>query len=233
MSHWRLLRARLSKPDFGSGKILLGLDFDGTLADIVERPEHAALSARTRTLLTALAGRSDIQLAILSGRALEDVKRLVDIPGVIYAGNHGLQIEGPAFNWTHPLVRQFDAEFWKDLERDIGEVPGALLEHKRLGVAIHYRAVSRRRWRGLLKRVRARLSGLRDRYRLLRGKKTLDIRPTIAWDKGRALNAIRDRLPGGWLGMFVGDDRTDEEGFQTLGPRALTVRVGRVTRSNA
>ena len=233
MSQWRLLRARLKKPDFGSSQILLGLDFDGTLADIVERPEHAALSERTRTLLTALAGRGDVRLAVLSGRALDDVKKLVGVPGIFYGGDHGLQLEGPDFKWTHPLATGLDAAFWRRLQEDLGDIPGALLERKRLGAAVHYRAVPRRYWRRLASRVRARLAGLRDRYRILRGKKTLDIRPTVSWDKGRALDAIRNRLPGGWLGIFVGDDVTDEEGFRSLGPRALTIRVGRVRETNA
>jgi trehalose 6-phosphate phosphatase len=233
VSTWKRLQDRLSKPDFAASRVLVGLDFDGTLADIVPTPEHAAMSAKTLGLLSALAARKDTTVAVISGRSLEDIRRLVPVPGVYLAGNHGLQIEGPGLSWRHPQAAAFDPAFWKTLEWEVRDIPGTLLEHKRLGVAVHYRKVPPRHVRRLSERLRVRLGGLRDRYRVLRSKKTFDIRPVVPWDKGHAFNAIRDRLPGGWLGIFIGDDKTDEEGFATLGRRALTVRVGRVESSAA
>jgi trehalose 6-phosphate phosphatase len=233
MTDWSRVRDRLGKPDFAATPILLGLDFDGTLAEIVGSPEQAFLSPATRSLLRKLAIRPDVKVAVLSGRALEDIKKRVGLPGIYYAGNHGLQIDGPGLQWTHPHVGEHDADIWRPLEDDLKGIPGVIVEHKRLGVAVHYRQVPKRYIRRLADRVRARFSGLRDRFRILRGKKTFDIRSSVPWDKGHALDAIRKRLSGGWLGVFVGDDRTDEEGFRTLGPRALTIRVGRVASSDA
>lgn len=233
MRDWTRVQDRLAKEDFLASRVLLGLDFDGTLSDIVESPEQAVLAPGTRRLLRALIARPDIRVAVLSGRALEDIKRRVGLPGVYYAGNHGLQIQGPGLDWTHPHVGELDASVWRPLEEDLKGIPGAIIEPKRLGMAIHYRKVPKRFVRRLADRVRARFATMRDRYRILRGKKTFDIRSTVPWDKGHALNAIRDRLPGGWMGIFVGDDRTDEEGFRTLGPQALTIRIGSVRTSAA
>lgn len=233
MSTWKRLRDRLAKPDFAASRVLVGLDFDGTLASIVPTPARAAMSDKTLSLLSALAARKDTTVAVISGRSLDDIRRLVPVPGVYLAGNHGLQIEGPGLSWRHPQASGFDPDFWKSLEWEVRDIPGTLLEHKRLGVAVHYRQVPPGQVRRLADRLRARLSGARDRYRVLRSKKTFDIRPAVPWDKGHAFNAIRDRLPGGWLGIFVGDDKTDEEGFATLGRRALTVRVGRVEATAA
>lgn len=233
MTDWDRVRDRLGKADFVATPILLGLDFDGTLAEIVDSPDRAFLSPATRGLLRALAIRPDVKVAVLSGRALEDIKKRVGLPGVYYAGNHGLEIAGPGVRWTHPHVGQLGADIWRPLEADLLGIPGVIVEHKRLGVAVHYRRVPKRYVRRLSDRVRARFARMRDRFRILRGKKTFDIRSALPWDKGHALDAIQSRLPGGWMGVFVGDDRTDEEGFRTLGAKALTIRVGRVSFSEA
>jgi trehalose 6-phosphate phosphatase len=233
MTDWARVKDRLAKTDFLASRVLLGLDFDGTLSDIVDSPADASLSPGTRRLLRALILKPDIKVAVLSGRALEDIKKRVGLPGVYYAGNHGLQIDGPGMRWTHPHVGELDASIWRPLQADLRDIPGVLVEQKRLGLAVHYRKVPKRYVRRLADRVRSRFAGLRDRYRILAGKKTFDIRSTVPWDKGHALEAIRRRLSGAWWGVFIGDDRTDEEGFRTLGPKALTIRVGRVNASAA
>lgn len=232
---WRRLEARLSKEDFGASRLLLGLDFDGTLAEIVDAPHKAALSSETRRLLLRLSRRPDIKVAVLSGRALADVRELVGLRGVYYAGNHGLEIHGPGMRWRHPKVEFMSGSLRTLLEKDMEAFPGALLEDKRLGLAIHYRRVPPRLLRRLGGFVRARVSRLKDRLRLLHSKKTFDLRPNVHWNKGHALDMIRKNLRGrgDWMTVFVGDDRTDEEGFRTLGMRALTIRVGAVKASAA
>lgn len=221
------------KVEFLTSRILLGLDFDGTLSEIVDSPGKAVLSSKTRRLLRALIRRPDIKIAVLSGRALKDIKERVELPGVYYAGNHGLQIEGPGLEWTHPRVGELDAAIWRSLKEDLEDIPGAIIERKGLGIAVHYRKVPKRYLRRLASRVRARFAGLRGIFRILHGKKTYDIRSAVPWNKGHALEAIRNQLTGRWMGVFIGDDRTDEEGFSTLGPRALTIRVGRASASKA
>lgn len=233
MTDWARVQDRLAKASFGARRILLGLDFDGTLSEIVDSPGKAVLSPDTRRLLRTLIRRADIKVAVLSGRALEDIKKRVGLPGVYYAGNHGLQIDGPGLRWTHPHAGELNAASWRPLEDDLEKFPGAIVERKRLGIAIHYRMVPKRYMRRLSSRVRTRFAGLRDRYRLLHGKKAYDIRPSVPWNKGHALDTIRNQLTGPWVPVFIGDDRTDEEGFLTLGSRALTIRVGRVKSSQA
>ncbi|MBI4060575.1 MAG: trehalose-phosphatase [Elusimicrobia bacterium] len=233
MTDWARVQDRLAKIDFLASPTLLGLDFDGTLSEIVDSPEKAVLSPGIRRLLRVLIRRPDIKVAVLSGRALEDIKKRVGLPGVYYAGNHGLQIDGPGLRWTHPHAGELDAASWRSLVEDLKAIPGAIVENKGLGMAVHYRKVPKRYIRRLEDRVRNRFAGLRGKFRVLRGKKTYDIRSSVPWDKGHAFDAIRNQLPDGWMGVFIGDDRTDEEGFRTLGPRALTIRVGRVNASRA
>jgi trehalose 6-phosphate phosphatase len=230
---WRRLQARLSEPDFARSRLLLALDFDGTLSEIVDTPDRAALGAGTRRLLYLLVRRPDTKVAIISGRALEDVRSRVGLPGIYYAGNHGLEIEGPGIHWAHPRAATVARSIRLDLEEDLRDFPGLLIEHKRLGFAVHYRGVPMPHHGRLRARMKIRLAGLRKRYRLLHGKKTFDFRLDVPWDKGHALRAIRRTLTGGWTSIFVGDDVTDEEAFETIGPRALTVRIGRVKGSAA
>jgi trehalose 6-phosphate phosphatase len=86
--------------------ILLILDYDGTLTPIVERPELADLPQDARRVLEALAGKQRLKLAIISGRALADLKQKVAISNIIYAGNHGLEIEGPKVSFVSPAAEE-------------------------------------------------------------------------------------------------------------------------------
>ena len=86
--------------------ILLLTDFDGTLTPIVERPELANLTENTRLVLEALARRYEFRVGVISGRALADLKDKVGIPGIIYAGNHGLEIEGPEITFVNPVAEE-------------------------------------------------------------------------------------------------------------------------------
>lgn len=233
MRDWGRVKDRLARRDLASARLLLGLDFDGTLSEIVDSPDAASLSPRTRRLLSALTMRRDVRVAVLSGRTLADIRGRVGLKGVFYAGDHGLQIEGPGLAWIHPRAEGRAPDAFARLAARLRGVPGALLERKRLGLAVHYRRVPRARLPELRKAVEACLAELGGRYRVLHSKKTYDFRSTVAWNKGHALRTIRRSLAGAWRCVFVGDDRTDEEGFATLGGRALTIRVGRVKETAA
>jgi len=230
---WPLLLERLAAPEFAGARLLVALDFDGTLSAIAPTPDEAVLEPSTRRLLGALARRPDTKVAIISGRSIEDLREKVGLSGLYYAGNHGLEIDGPGIRWAHPCAVGLDLTIREALEEQLRDIPGVLIEHKRLGVAVHYRGVHPKHHGRLRLRMRADLFDSPARYRLMRGKKTFDFRLDVPWDKGHALRAIRRTLKGAWTAVFVGDDVTDEEAFETIGPRALTVRIGRVRRSGA
>jgi trehalose 6-phosphate phosphatase len=85
-----------------TGRLVLLLDFDGTLAPIVERPELAAMPEATRDGLSRLMARPGVEVAVVSGRGLADVRERAAIPGIAYAGNHGMEIHGPGVDRIHP-----------------------------------------------------------------------------------------------------------------------------------
>lgn len=204
---------------------LVALDFDGTLSPLVRRPQAAKLPTRTRRLLLRLSRLPGVRLAFVSGRALADLSKRVRVPGAFYSGNHGLEIRGPGLAWSHPGATVPELRrAARDLRRVCELFPGTLLEDKRLTLAFHYRGMAA----GAVPALRAALRRALSPYRLeLRGgKKTFEVRPRVAWNKGDAVLKIARAANAGRRIVFVGDDRTDEDVFALLRPRGVTVKVG-------
>jgi trehalose 6-phosphate phosphatase len=198
------------------GRTLLAFDFDGTLAPIVDHPEHAGLPPRTRQLLAAVAVL--YPCAVISGRARADlVRRLRGLPLIAVAGSHGAEIHEAAL--PHTRVRAWA----RALRRGLRHLPGLHLEVKPHGVAVHYRAAEDKEQarRTILSTIVA-LDGARH----LSGNHVVEVLPAASPTKGDALAALRRRLkPRATL--YVGDDVTDEDAFACEGPGALLpVRVG-------
>ncbi|HUH12574.1 MAG TPA: trehalose-phosphatase [Longimicrobiales bacterium] len=206
-----------------AGRMLVAVDFDGTLAPIVERPEDAAPLPAGIDALRRLAARPDTDVAIVSGRGLEDARARVGLEGLYYAGNHGMEIEGPG------IARVLEAaaaqrprleRCRERLEEELAGMEGAQIEDKGLTLSIHYRRVPTPEDRdAVVRRVHATCRGTPG-VRLTAGKMVVEIRPDVAWDKGAATRFLLDTLEGA-LGrpvpaLFLGDDRTDEDAFRVL-----------------
>ncbi len=201
----------------------LFFDFDGTLSDIVNDPNTATLAPGVGEALRELAARCPV--AVLSGRDLADVSRRVGLPGIWYAGSHGFELTAP--DGTHhqndaaaaaiPVLEQAAAE----LREQLGSIPGVVVEHKRFGVATHYRNAARDRVGEAAAAVRA--AGRRHALRVTTGREVIELRPDIDWDKGKTLRWVIDHLQQTGSGpsknmtpMFLGDDITDEDAFDAV-----------------
>ena len=210
-------------------RLLVAFDFDGTLAPIVRRPEAARLAAATRAALGALAARADVRVAVVSGRALGDLRAKVGLERLTYAGNHGLELSAGTWHWTHPGLRARRRPLRRAAEAAQALcllAPGAWVEDKGATFSVHVRAVKDLRVEarlrsGLAAAVR-RAGGLAVRP----GKRVYEVRPWLAWDKGRAVELLRRRLAPGAACVYVGDDATDEDVFRRFQGRGLTVKVG-------
>jgi trehalose 6-phosphate phosphatase len=189
------------------------LDVDGTLAPIVARPEDARVPDETRAELERLRTRYAL-VACISGRPSDDARRVVGVDGLVYIGEHGLELAP-------------EAERWGPVLQDFGDRAGWPPEHKRLSVSFHYRlepdeaaAVER------LERIaeQALAEGLRPRW----GRKVLEIRPPVDADKGTAVRAL---LARGSLrcALYAGDDSTDLDAFRGLDGLECAVRVAVVS----
>src|SRR6185369_2814198 len=126
-----------------AGRVLLALDFDGTLSPIAARPEAAVLPRATASALAGLAARGDVTVAILSGRSVADIRRRLGLD-CVYAGNHGLEIEGPGISFRHPeAVLRLPALFnaCVDIDTALDGIGGAFVERKGLSCTVHFRQV--------------------------------------------------------------------------------------------
>ena len=228
---WPSVRSRLLREQ----RLLLLFDYDGTLSPIVARPGDAVLSSRTRRGLTALAAHPRCVAGIVSGRSLSDLRQMVGITGLVYAGNHGMEIEGPRLRFTHPdavSAREVLEQVCSTLTSDLQHIPGVMVEDKGLTLTVHYRGTLEERIEeveGATFEVTApHLES--GQLRLTRGKKVVEVRPDIPWDKGRAIRRIREAYDDRPFPAYFGDDRTDEDGFvvvQEMGGLAVFVGESR------
>jgi trehalose 6-phosphate phosphatase len=199
---------------------VLLLDFDGTLAPIVSRPELAAIPAETRAALDRLLARPGVEAAVVSGRGMPDARERAALPGITYAGNHGMEIEGPGIHRVHPgaaAARPLLERVVAEVERSLADVEGAFVEDKGLTLSVHYRLAPG----GAEGRVRdavGRAVAGDPALRLTEGKKVLEVRPRVEWDKGRAVLFLLEQLrpPAGSPVLYLGDDTTDEDAFRAL-----------------
>jgi trehalose 6-phosphate phosphatase len=213
-----------------ASRVYLFLDFDGTLAPIVDVPEAASMSPPIRQLLIRLSRKWRYSVGIISGRSLADLQDRVALPGLTYAGDHGLAIHGPGLNFTEPAAAERKGllrHLTLDLETRLSGIPGARVEHKALTSSVHYRQARTgdlELIRGIVTETVAPASQL---FRITRGLKVLEIRPRVNWDKGKAARWILEGsgYPNA-LPVYLGDDVTDEDAFRALAT-GITVRIGR------
>src|SRR5260370_1731786 len=124
-----------------AGDLLVFLDFDGTLAPVVNDPAMAFIPPQTLRALKSLAAIEKVSLAIISGRALPDLKARVGMPNLIYAGNHGLEISGPGMYFIQPdAAKRVQAlgELLRDLQSRLEPIPGVQVANKVLSASVHY-----------------------------------------------------------------------------------------------
>lgn len=223
--------------------IVLLSDYDGTLTPIVGRPEEATLPPAVRENLVALAQKPAFSVGIISGRPLSEIKALVGIAGIYYAGNHGLEIEGPGLSFVNPAAQAAQATI-KDLARcfsaKLGGIEGVIVEDKGLSLSIHYRLVKESEEKVVAAIFRQVTSPwLRDgKIRVTSGKKVREIRPPVDWHKGKAVATIVKEMKtvlreGQWLTIYLGDDTTDEDAFKIIHrPQGWSIFVGEESPSS-
>ncbi|XP_024978238.1 probable trehalose-phosphate phosphatase J isoform X2 [Cynara cardunculus var. scolymus] len=194
-------------------QIVMFLDYDGTLSPIVDDPDRAYMSDAMRATVRKLAGC--FPTAIVSGRCRDKVYNFVKLAELYYAGSHGMDIKGPSKGSKYKKVYGLLMEKTKS-------TPGAKVENNKFCLSVHFRCVDEKKWSELAAQVR---SVVKDypKLRLTQGRKVLEIRPTIKWDKGKALEFLLESL--GYANctdvfpIYIGDDRTDEDAFKVLRKR--------------
>lgn len=213
-------------------KPVIFLDYDGTLTPIVPRPEDAVISEDMKETLRRLA--EIFKVAIVTGRDKEDVENLVGLKELIYAGSHGYIISGPGgLSMEHPdskkIIPKLDVievEVKDILEK---ETKGTQLDRKRYAIGIHFRN-ARPQDEEVVYRVARKMLEKYPGHKIGEGKKIVEIKPDLDWHKGKAVEWILEALglesQDDSIPVFIGDDVTDEDAFETLKGQGIGILVG-------
>ncbi len=207
-------------------------DCDGTISAIAVRPEAAVVSPVARQALATLAAHLPVVVAI-SGRALFDLRALVDLPELLYIGSHGL-------TWWHEGMDEMPEDVLPYVAyaeeaavelAQLHDLPGIRFEEKGVGLALHYRLApdAEAARAAILATISA--SRAAQRFELRQGIQVLELYPQIPVNKGTALRRVVDRFNLDGV-IYFGDDLTDIDAIKAAATlrdegriRAVTVAV--------
>uniref|UniRef100_A0A453CP87 Trehalose 6-phosphate phosphatase n=1 Tax=Aegilops tauschii subsp. strangulata TaxID=200361 RepID=A0A453CP87_AEGTS len=196
-------------------KIALFLDYDGTLSPIVNDPEKAFMSPEMRAAVKNVA--KFFPTAIVSGRSRDKVFEFVQLKELCYAGSHGMDIMLSSADSESKTEDAYDS-----LVEATRSITGANVENNKFCVSVHYRNVDKQDWNSVAQLVDDVLKSF-PHLKLTTGRKVLEVRPVIDWDKGKAVEFLLQSLrlddPESVLPIYIGDDRTDEDAFKVLRER--------------
>lgn len=204
--------------------VLVCCDYDGTLAPIVADPEKAFPLPAAADALDRLGRCPGVLVAVVSGRAVRDLKRLSKFdPDIALVGSHGAEFEEGVFPGMGEQERLLLRELRAGARRIAGAVPGATVEEKPVSVAIHVRRASRADADRVMTQVAEQLL-MQQGIFVTHGKEVVEIAVVHA-DKGEAVAELRTRCRADAV-LFVGDDVTDERAFAKLGSADVGIKVG-------
>ncbi|MBL7085432.1 MAG: trehalose-phosphatase [Candidatus Omnitrophica bacterium] len=233
-------RSEIEKKLRWARHVLLCADFDGTIVPIKPRPKEVRLCKDRRLLLDKISRLKSFSVGIISGRALKDIKEKVGIKGIIYAGNHGLEISYKKRNFIYPAAKTsipIIRKIARQLAKALSFFPGVVLEEKGLTLSLHYRLVKRADLAALKKVFFQIVKPYLDskKAKLTYGKKVWEVRPPIEWDKGKALLWLLGRIKHKkTFTIYIGDDLTDEDAFRAVEKiGGVGILVGRKKASSA
>jgi trehalose 6-phosphate phosphatase len=216
------------------GPLLLGLDRDGTLVPITERPEDARVDADLIELLQEINRSPAISLAIVSARGLAQLRSDFDEIGCVLAGNYGLEIaftDGsssvqPGAQACRPRLKQVHDELAWLSNADIN----AVLEDHGLSLCLHWQTVAADK-RDIVHKTFDQLPERFPDLHIRALATSYEVLPAMEWDKGKALEAIHTRLgettraPGSFA--YFGDSQADEPAFEWINKHhGESIKVG-------
>jgi len=205
------------------------LDYDGTLTPIVADPEKALLDDPTREVLRRIARHTFV--AIISGRGLSDIRHMVGLDRLAYAGSHGFEMTSGMGYFDKDDRKQQYLSVLRTAEEQLNaatrEMPGVRVEGKKYAITVHYRGAEA----ATIVEVEQQVDRLVARFPELKkssGKKIFELRPAVDWDKGRAMQALLGQYHidcSRVIPLYIGDDTTDEDAFRSIRDHGIGILV--------
>ena len=216
--------------------LVLFLDFDGTLAPIVERPGQAKPLEGVRELVESLG--EEIPVAVISGRGLDDVMERLGAKGIYYSGSHGMEIADPEGSREEsqevqqllPILDEVEGR----MRQLFGDDEALEVERKRFGVAVHFRRKPRARQQ--VEQALAEAVGNGEGLKMGFGKMVREIQPDVDQHKGTALRRITEQMgrdEANGRSVYIGDDKTDEDAFEVVADQGYGILVAAEDRPSA
>lgn len=216
-------------------RIWIGSDFDGTLVGHDADPAAIVLSDRVRDTLRKLGRHPRSRVAVITGRPLADIRRLVGLDSIAYAGNHGLEIVAHGLELRDTgaiMARDALARTAARLARELANTPNTHLQDKQLTLAIDYYAATPDVRDCVAKAIDNALADAPELF-ARHGLHGSEVRPVGAGHKGHAARQLWYHQSGpDALPIYLGDELTDEDAFEFL-PEGITIRVGADGRPTA
>lgn len=218
-------------------RLQLFLDYDGTLADFAPSPDHVLPDEEVIGILRGLKSNPAIRVAVVSGRRLSHVQKLLPIESILLAGTYGVEQltpQGEVFNrLDYEQIRPQLETLKPQWEVQIGDEDGFYLEDKGWSLAIHARFADEQKAEKVLQgahEIAKRWIGA-DEFRILGGENFLEVAPKIA-NKGETIAYLLEQYPWeGALPIYIGDDDKDEEAFAAINARGgISIVVAREAR---
>lgn len=213
-------------------RLLILLDYDGTLTDFSKNPDHSRLSPSARALLKRL--RRKHPVIFISGRFLKSLRKVSGLKDFPMVGTHGFEarnLPGGLRMATPALERRFKKEaarLWKEVQILREEFPDIHIEQKPFSSTLHYRGISIPP--SQVKKLHRTFNRIffktvtRKWWTLQKGKKMIEAMPR-GFNKGKAVKKILERFPG-YTPLYAGDDLTDISVFKVLGKKGIKIGVG-------
>lgn len=212
----------------------LFLDFDGTLTPIMPHPDDAWLAPPTHALLGRVLLRPHTRVTLVSGRHLDGLRARADFDPLALdlVGSHGMEWRLGGVDGTDPIALAAVptmARIADAIAEAVAASPGAALEQKRYSLSLHVRAATAERQRVLHDVLRLAVA-TEPTTEIVAGKGVFEVRPVGAPHKGAGIMRVLAAAHGAtWretcAAVFIGDDRTDEDGFVALAKDGAGVRV--------
>lgn len=228
-----------NKIEKAGGAILL-LDFDGVLSAIAPTPDEAIITEEYTALLKKCAARFPV--AIVTGRAFEDIKKKIYLKDVLYIASHGLEWEENGKKHVKKIPQEtLDAisRVKKRIIPLLNKYPGMILEEKSFTFAVHYRIMKPELVEAFIKEINSILEPIakESNLRLDHNMKNFELRPKIDWDKGHSAKFAEEhfnkKTGKKFIPIYIGDSDTDEDAFIAIGKNGITIRVEKKDGSKA